>query len=95
MHVVCPGSIATDVSRNALTADGTPRGRSDGVIDNGISPADAACRIVDAIAANQREIIVAEGMEEAMGEARRTPDHLLDQVAGMVAKGYMEKMQAE
>ena len=52
-------------------------------------------RIVDAIALNQREIIVAEGMEEAMGELRRTPDQLLDQVAAMVAKGYMEKMQGE
>lgn len=95
VHVVCPGSVATDVSRNALTADGSRRGRSDQVIDNGIAPAEAAWRIVDAVAANQREIIVAEGMEEAMGEMRRTPDQLLDQVAGMVAAGYMEKMKAE
>ncbi len=95
VHVICPGSVATDVSRNALTADGTARGRSDDVIDNGIAPDEAASRIVDAIELNQREIIVAEGMEEAMGELRRTPDQLLDQVAGMVAKGYMEKMQAE
>ena len=95
VHVVCPGSVATDVSRNALTADGSVRGRSDKVIDNGIDPAEAARRIVDAVEANQREIIVAEGMEEAMGELRRTPDQLLDQVAGLVASGYMEKMQAE
>ncbi len=94
VHVVCPGSVATDVSRNALTADGSKRGRSDKVIDNGIAPPEAAKRIVDAVEANQREIIVAEGMEEAMGELRRTPDQLLDQVAGMVADGYMEKMQA-
>lgn len=95
VHVVCPGSVATDVSRNALTSDGTKRGRSDKVIDNGIRPEDAAKRIVDAVAAGQREIIVAEGMEEAMGEGRRTPDALFDQVAAMVAAGYMEKMQAE
>jgi dehydrogenase/reductase SDR family member 7B len=95
VHVVCPGSVATDVSRNALTADGSKRGRSDSVIDNGIPPDEAAKRIVDAVEANQREIIVAEGMEEAMGEMRRTPDQLLDQVAGMVAAGYMEKMKAE
>ena len=95
VHVICPGSVATDVSRNALSADGTPRGRSDKVIDNGIKPADAAKRIIDAVELNQREIIVAEGMEEAMGEMRRTPDQLFDQVAAMVAAGYMEKMQAE
>ena len=95
VHVICPGSVATDVSRNALSADGTPRGRSDKVIDNGIRPDDAAKRIIDAVELNQREIIVADGMEEAMGELRRTPDQLFDQVAGMVAAGYMEKMQAE
>ena len=95
VHVICPGSVATDVSRNALNGDGSVRGKSDKAIDNGIAPDDAARRIVDAIELNQREIIVAEGMEEAMGELRRTPDQLLDQVAGMVAKGYMEKMQAE
>ena len=59
VHVVCPGSVATDVSRNALTADGSKRGRSDKMIDNGIAPNEAAKRIVDAVEANQREIIVA------------------------------------
>ena len=54
-----------------------------------------AKRIVDAVEANQREIIVAEGVEEAMGELRRTPDPLLDQVARMVAAGYMDKMKAD
>ncbi|MEH6683152.1 MAG: SDR family NAD(P)-dependent oxidoreductase [Qipengyuania sp.] len=95
VHVVCPGSVATDVSRNALTANGSKRGRSDKVIDNGIAPDEATKRIVDAVEANQREIIVAEGVEEAMGELRRTPDQLLDQVAGMVAAGYMDKMKAD
>ena len=95
VHVICPGSVATDVSRNALTADGSARGKSDKAIDNGIPPADAARTIVDGVANGEREIIVAQGMELAMGELRRTPDQLLDQVAGMVAAGYMEKMKAE
>ncbi|WP_369025617.1 SDR family NAD(P)-dependent oxidoreductase [Qipengyuania sp. RANM35] len=95
VHVIYPGSVATDVSRNALTSDGSKRGRSDSVIDNGIPPLEAAQRIIDAVEAGQREIIVANGMEQAMGEMRRTPDQLLDQVAGMVAAGYMEKMKAE
>ena len=29
----------------------------------------------------------------AMGEARRTPEALFDQVAGIVAKGYMDKLE--
>ncbi|GMM94140.1 SDR family NAD(P)-dependent oxidoreductase [Qipengyuania sp. MTN3-11] len=95
VHVVCPGSVATNVSRNALAADGTPRGRSDKVIDNGIAADEAAKRIVDAVELNSREIIVAEGMEEAMGELRRTPDQLFDQVAAMVAGGYMERMKED
>ncbi len=95
VHVVLPGSVATDVSRNALTATGIPRGRSDAAIDKGLSPALAASSILDAIALEQREIVVAEGMEEAMGEARRTPDQLFDQVARMVEGGYIEKLMAE
>ncbi|MGQ7828648.1 SDR family NAD(P)-dependent oxidoreductase [Altererythrobacter sp. Z27] len=95
VHVIFPGSIATDVSRNALTADGTRRGRSDKAIEEGIRPADAANTMIDAVASGQREIIVAEGMEQAMGEMRRTPDQLFDQIAAMVAAGYIEKMEAE
>jgi len=95
VHVIYPGSIRTDVSRNALTADGSARGRSDKVIDEGIDPDVAAAEMLDGIAAGAREIIVAQGAEKAMGEARRTPDALFDQVAGMVAAGYMERMKGE
>ena len=95
VHVIAPGSVATDVSRNALTADGSKRGKSDDVIDNGIPPAEAAKIMIDAIEAGQREVIVARGIEEAMGEMRRTPDELFDQVAAMVAGGYMEQLEAE
>ncbi len=95
VHTIYPGSVATNVSRNALTAEGTARGRSDRAIDEGI-PADVAARaMLDGIAAGTREIIVAEGMELAMGEARRTPDALFDQVAAMVAKGYMDKLEQQ
>ncbi len=50
--------------------------------------------MLDGIAQGAREIIVAEGGERAMGEMRRTPDALFDQIADMVAKGYMEKLEA-
>lgn len=95
VHVIYPGSVATDVSRNALTAEGAKRGRSDKAIDEGIPADEAAGTMLDAVAAGQREIIVARGMELALGEGRRTPDALFDQVAGMVAAGYIEKMEAE
>jgi NAD(P)-dependent dehydrogenase (short-subunit alcohol dehydrogenase family) len=95
VHVIYPGSIATDVSRNALTGDGSVRGRSDATIDNGITPDDAARSMLDAVAEGQREIIVAEGVEEAIAEMRRAPDELLDQVAGLVAAGYMEQLERD
>ena len=95
VHVVCPGSVATDVSRNALTADGSERGRSDAIIDNGIPASDAAKAIADGVAAGTREIIVARGGEQGLGEQRRTPDAVFDTFAAMVADGYMEKMEAD
>lgn len=95
VHMIYPGSIATSISRNAFTRDGSARGRSDAVIDNGIAPDVAARQMVDAMASGEREIIVAEGAEKQMAEVRRTPEPLLDQVAAMVAAGYMDKMEAE
>lgn len=95
VHVVYPGSVATDVSRNALTGDGRRRDRSDSVIDNGIPPADAARRMLDAVDRGEREIIVAEGPEAALGEMCRTPEEVFDLLAAMVADGYMEKLEAD
>ena len=40
-------------------------------------------------------LIVAEGMEAAIGEMRRTPDELFDQIEAMVAAGYMESLEAD
>lgn len=93
VHMIYPGSVATNVSRNAMTADGSKRGVSDKAIDEGIPAPDAAKTMLDGIANGEREIIVAQGMELQMGEMRRTPDALFDQVAGMVASGYMERME--
>ncbi|GAB5347893.1 SDR family NAD(P)-dependent oxidoreductase [Alteriqipengyuania sp. 357] len=95
VHVACPGSVATDVSRNALTADGSARGRSDSVIDNGMPPDEAAQIILDGMTTGEREIIVARGGESSWGEQRRTPDALFDQVAQRVADGYMERIVGE
>jgi dehydrogenase/reductase SDR family protein 7B len=92
VHNIYPGSVATDVSRNALTADGSKRGVSDKVIDNGIAPAAAVGQMIEQMLAGAREIIVAEGAELAMGEARRTPDALLDQIGAFMAAGYVQRM---
>jgi short-subunit dehydrogenase len=93
VHVIAPGSIRTNVSRNALAADGSARGVSDKAIENGLDPDIAAQIMLDAIANDEREIIMGTGMEKEIGELRRTPDALHDQMAAVVAAGYAQKME--
>lgn len=93
VHMIYPGSVATNVARNAMVGDGSKRGSSDKAIDEGIPADDAAKTMLDGIANGEREILVAQGPELAMGEARRTPEALFDQIEGMVASGYMERME--
>ena len=95
VHVIAPGSVRTNVSRNAMTADGSLRGASDHAIENGIAPEEAVAAMLAAILRDEREIVIARGIEQQMGELRRTPDALFDQVAAMMAAGYAEKMKRE
>ncbi|WP_374280132.1 SDR family NAD(P)-dependent oxidoreductase [Novosphingobium sp.] len=90
---VTPGSIRTDVSRNAITADGGRRGVSDEAIDTGIDPDEFAERMLAAIDAGQREVAIAEhGMEQMIAEARRTPEELFDRMIATFNSGYAAKM---
>jgi short-subunit dehydrogenase len=94
--VVTPGSVRTDVSKNALTADGSTRGVSDRAIENGYPPEVAAQRIWDAMDAGTRELLIAEGMEAAIVDLRaKEPEKLFDMMAASVAAGYAQKMAAE
>lgn len=94
--VVAPGSVRTNVSRNALNADGSARNVSDAAIDNGIDPESVAQMIWDAVAAGTREIVIADGMEANIPVLRANdPERLFDMVEAMVADGYAQKMAAE
>lgn len=94
--VVAPGSVRTNVPRNALGATGAARGVSDEAIETGMDPMEAADRIRDALLGGVRELILAEGAELEMARLRRTnPDALFDATAEMVARGYAAKMGAE
>jgi dehydrogenase/reductase SDR family member 7B len=94
--VVAPGSVQTNVSKNALDANATTRGFSDTAIDNGM-PADvAAGRIIDALRKGERELILAEGMEAEVARLRRAdPNALFDTMARLVASGYAQQMGAD
>ncbi len=93
--VVAPGSIRTNVSRNALTSDGSTRGESDAVIDAGMPVEEAAEAILAAVREGKRELILATGAELQTGLLRRSdPDALFDRMAAMVQAGYAKQMGA-
>jgi dehydrogenase/reductase SDR family protein 7B len=96
VHVLAPGSVRTNVSRNALVADGSTRGVSDAAIDNGMSPAEAAEAMLAASEAGRRELVLATGMEhDIVVLRRRDPDALFDQMSAVVRAGYAQRMAAD
>lgn len=93
--VVAPGSIRTNVSRNALTANGSKRGQSDDAIENGMDPQSAAEAMLDALNSGVRELLLATGGEQMIAQLRRSdPEALFDRVNATVRKGYAAKMNA-
>jgi len=73
---ILPGSVATDVSRNAITGDGSKRGKSDAVIDAGDDPIDCAAAIWQAVANDSPEFIYAKEMELGLAQMRHAdPDN--------------------
>ena len=63
--MICPGFIKTDVSKNALTADGTPLNEMDKAQENGMSAEDCAKEIYNALKKKKEEVYI--GGKETMG----------------------------
>lgn len=68
--MVCPGRIKTNISYNALEADGRKHARMDEGQDNGISADKAAKKIVNAIEKRKPEVLVG-GKELLMVHIKR------------------------
>ena len=84
---ILPGSVATDVARNALTGNGSRRGISDAVIDAGDEPMDCAKCIWEAVNADKPEYIFAKEMEMGLAQMRHAdPDTFFDAIAGFGAQ---------
>lgn len=63
--IACPGFISTNVSKNALTADGSPQGSMDEATGGGMDAADCARAIVRGTAKRKTELYV--GGKETLG----------------------------
>ncbi len=82
VSVIIPGSVRTDIAKNALEGSGSARGRSDANIENGIDPVAAAQTILDGLAARQHDIVVAEGMELGALQLRTSDPAKLFMITG-------------
>ena len=56
--LICPGFIRTDVSINALTADGSPQKTMDATTGQGLAPAVCARRMLKAIRRKKEEVYI-------------------------------------
>ncbi len=56
--IVCPGKIKTNVSVNAVTADGAPHNKMDESHENAMSAEQCAKKIIDGILKNKEEIFI-------------------------------------
>jgi len=84
---VLPGSVATNISRNAITKDGSRRGISDENIDNGDDPMDCAAAILEAVQNDVPELIYAGDFERQFAEMRHSdPEKLFEMIAGLGAQ---------
>ncbi len=91
---ILPGSIRTNVSRNALTKDGDSRGKSDAAIDNGMKPSECARQILEAVSDNVPELIIAEGLELVIAKLRQSdPEQCFAMTKAMGAE-IAEKYEA-
>ena len=63
--VVAPGSVQTNISKNALEGDGKAHGVTDPAIANGLPVAYCAKRIIRAIEKDEAEIVIANRKEGA------------------------------
>ena len=91
---VLPGSVATNISRNAMTKDGSRRGKSDENIDNGDDPMDCAAAILEAVKNNTRELLYAGDFEKSFAEMRHSDSEKLFDMIGVLGAQIAAEYEA-
>ena len=69
--LICPGFVNTNVSKNALTGDGTPQAKMDSATANGINPDRFAKLMAKAIYKQKEEVHIAGAKEKLAVFAKR------------------------
>lgn len=82
--IVCPGRVRTNISMNAIDANGLPHGKMDSGQAGGISPQKAADKIVNAIYRGKPEVLVG-GKELIMVYIKRLFPRLCDLLSRKVS----------
>ena len=80
--IVCPGYIRTNVSRNALTGNGSAHGTMDDSHERAMRPETCARRIVDAVAKRKEEVLVG-GIETWAVPLKRFIPRLVSKIVRM------------
>ena len=87
--LVTPGFIRTNIARNALTGDGSKRGRSDSNIEAGMDVDKAAQVILKGMAKGQEEIPVGEGREMFALKLKRFAPNLVSRMTQKISLDEM------
>lgn len=82
--IICPGYVNTDVSRNALTGDGTKFNKMDDATAKGLQPEELAKKALKAIARKKQEVIIAGSKETAAVYLKRFLPKLLSKIVRKV-----------
>ncbi len=80
--IVCPGYIRTDVTRHALTGDGSAFGKMDRTHERAMRPEECARRIVAAVARRKEELVVG-GLETWAVPLKRFIPRLISRMVRM------------
>jgi len=78
--LVCPGFVTTNVSKNALTGDGSPQNKMDNATAKGIDPNRFAKLMANAIEKEKEEVYIAGAKEKLGVYAKRFYPKLLSKM---------------
>ncbi len=92
---IVPGSIRTDVARNALNGDGSLHGQTDEAIETGMDVDDCARFIADSMSEGSEEIAVGTGQEMQVLDMKRQDPIGTFRLLESMAEQLMQRKKVE